>query len=355
MSRIHNFSAGPGVLPESVLHECQSAIWDFAGTGLGLLEMSHRSKPYEAVIASAAERLGRLLGVAGTHEILFLSGGASTQFFMVPMNLLGGRRATYLETGTWSTKAIKEARRFGTVDVPFRSFQRVPDAGEWGALPEGTAYLHYTANNTVVGSEFHHIPDVDVPLVVDASSNILSRPWDDARHALIYAGAQKNLGPAGVTIVAIRKDLLEACATDLPTMLRYPTHAGEGSMYNTPPTFPIYVVERVCAWIEAEGGLAAIGARNQAQADRLYAVIDDSGFYRGKVDAGSRSRMNVTFTTGDDARDTAFVQAANKAGLSGLKGHRSVGGLRASIYNACPDVSVDALIGFMREFERTHG
>jgi phosphoserine aminotransferase len=296
-----------------------------------------------------------LFDESNIDEILFLSGGASTQFFMVPMNLLKGGRATYLDTGTWSAKAVKEAKRFGSVDVPFKSWERVPEPGEWGDLPEGTAYLHYTANNTVVGSEFHHVPRSDAPLVVDASSNILSREWNDADHALIYAGAQKNLGPAGVTIVAIRKDLLAACATDAPTMLRYPTHAEGESMYNTPPTFPIFVVERVAAWIEAQGGLSAIGARNQAQADRLYAAIDRTGFYRGKVDRGSRSRMNVTFTTGDDTLDATFVKAATAADLSGLKGHRSVGGLRASIYNACPDAAVDALIDFMRDFEQRNG
>lgn len=355
MNRIHNFSAGPGVLPESVLEQCQQAIWEFGGTGLGLLEMSHRSKAFDAVIVAARERLARLLGVTDSHEVLFLSGGASTQFFMAPMNLLRGGRATYLETGTWSTKAIKEARRFGTVDVPFKAYDRVPEQGSWGPLPEGTVYLHYTSNNTVMGSEYPYIPTSQAPLVVDASSNMLSRPWDDHTHALIYAGAQKNLGPAGVTVVAIRKDLLESCDPDLPTMLSYRTHAAKDSMFNTPPTFPIFVVERVCAWIEEQGGLAAIGARNQAQSDKIYQVIDASGFYRGKVATDSRSRMNVTFTTGDDALDTNFHTTAAREGLSGLKGHRSVGGLRASIYNACPDAAVDALVAFMREFERTHG
>jgi len=355
MNRVHNFSAGPGVLPETVLHECQQALWEFGGTGLGLLEMSHRSKAFDAVIVAARERLARLLGVTDTHEVLFLTGGASTQFFMVPMNLLRGGRATYLETGTWSTKAIKEARRFGAVDVPFKSYDSVPAQGSWGPLPQDTVYLHYTSNNTVMGSEYGYIPQSSVPLVVDASSNMLSRPWSDHSHALIYAGAQKNLGPAGVTVVAIRKDLLEACASDLPTMLSYRTHASKDSMFNTPPTFPIFVVERVCAWIEGQGGLAAIGARNQAQSDKIYAVIDASDFYSGKVAVHSRSRMNITFTTGDDTLDTAFHTAATREGLSGLKGHRSVGGLRASVYNACPDAAVDALVAFMQEFERTRG
>lgn len=355
MTRVHNFSAGPGVLPESVLRECQEAIWSFSGSGLGLLETSHRSAPFDAVITSAVDRLGRLLGVADTHEILFLTGGASTQFYTVPMNLLRGRRATYLETGTWSTKAIKEARRFGQVDVAFSSTERVPDPGEWGELPDGTAYLHYTSNNTIMGTEYHHIPQANVPRVVDASSNILSRPWGDAEHDLIYAGAQKNLGPAGVTIVAIRRDLLESCDPELPTMLRYSTHVEKQSMFNTPPTFPIFVVERVCAWIEDQGGLAAIESRNAAKADKLYSLIDGSGFYQGKAARSSRSRMNVTFTTGDADLDTRFHKQAATEGLSGLKGHRSVGGLRASIYNACPTEAVDALADFMRSFERTHG
>jgi phosphoserine aminotransferase len=355
MSRIHNFSAGPGVLPESVVQECQEALWDFRGTGIGLMEMSHRSKPYEAVIASAAQRLARLLGVQDTHDVLFLSGGASTQFFMAPMNLLRGGRATYLDTGVWSAKAIKEAQRFGDIDVPFRSTERVPDQGEWGDLPEGTIYLHYTSNNTVVGSEYPYVPQATAPLVVDASSNILSRPWNGAAHAMIYAGAQKNLGPAGVTVVVIRKDLLETCDPNLPSMLKYGTHAGQDSMYNTPPTFPIFVVERVCAWIEDLGGLATIGARNDAQARRIYDVVDGSGFFRGKVARSSRSRMNITFTTGDDALDTRFHKEAETEGLSGLKGHRSVGGLRASVYNACPDTAVDALVSYMKAFEAKHG
>lgn len=355
MTRIHNFSAGPGILPESVLRASQEAIWELGDTGLGLLESSHRSAAFDRVISSARARLARLLGVTDTHEILFLTGGASAQFYMVPMNLLRGDRATYLETGTWSTKAIKEARRFGTVDVPFRSYDSVPDAGSWGPLPQGTAYLHYTANNTVMGSEFPYVPQADVPRVVDASSNMLSRPWADAEHAILYAGAQKNLGPAGVTVVAFRKDLLERCDPEIPTLLRYGTHVQKDSMFNTPPTFPIFVVELVCAWIEEQGGLERIGARNQAQADRIYGVIDGSGFYKGKVAVNSRSRMNITFTTGSDDLDTTFHKAAAAQGMSGLKGHRSVGGLRASIYNACPDAAIDALVDFMREFERTHG
>jgi phosphoserine aminotransferase len=358
MNRAFNFSAGPGILPEPVLREAQEALWNFHGTGLGLLEISHRSKAFEAVIASARERLARLLGVAGTHDVLLLQGGASTQFFQVPANLLRGQRATYLDTGRWASLAAAEAKRYGTVDVPFTSkgtgYDRVPEQGSWGQLPEGTAYLHYTSNNTVAGTEYDYIPDVDVPLVVDASSNILSRPMDMARHALIYAGAQKNLGPAGVTILVIRKDLYAAFDQNLPTMLRYEVQAQNDSMYNTPPTFAIFVVERVCAWIEEQGGLDVIASRNKAKADLLYHALDNSSLFRGKVQVGSRSRMNVTFTTGSDDRDAAFVKAANSAGLSELKGHKSVGGLRASIYNAQSLKAVQALVAFLADFEAKH-
>ncbi|MFK7927884.1 MAG: 3-phosphoserine/phosphohydroxythreonine transaminase [Myxococcota bacterium] len=355
MSRIHNFSAGPAVLPESVLQQAQQALWDFEGSGLGLLEISHRSKLFDAVVVSARERLARLLGVSDTHEILFLQGGASSQFYMVPMNLLQGGRATYLNTGRWSGNAIKEAERFGTVDVPYTAKDDVPADQAWGDLPSGTKYLHYTSNNTVAGSQFSYVPTADVPLIVDASSDILSRPSDAHRHALIYAGAQKNLGPSGLTVVAVRRDLVEHMNPNLPTMLSYRTHVDKQSMFNTPPTFPIFVVERVCAWIEDNGGLAAMGEANRAQASKVYGVIDGSDFWHGKVHPSSRSIMNPTFTTGDPEQDTRFWQSAAAEGLNGLKGHKSVGGLRASLYNALPDAAVDALVAFMHEFERTKG
>lgn len=355
MSRIHNFSAGPAVLPESVLRQAQEALWDFQGSGLGLLEISHRSALFDAVVVSARLRLARLLGVEGTHHILFLQGGASSQFFMVAMNLLRGGRATYLDTGRWSDKAIAEARRYGTVDVPFQSTEAVPDANTWGDLPEGTRYLHYTSNNTVAGSQYPYVPQADVPVIVDCSSDILARPSDAASHSLMFAGAQKNLGPSGLTVVALRNDLVEHCDPDLPTMLSYRTHVAKESMFNTPPTFAIYVVERVCAWIEDNGGLSAMGAKNQAQADQVYGAIDATDFWQGKVARASRSIMNPTFTTGDPDLDTRFWKAAAEVGLNGLKGHKSVGGLRASLYNALPDAAVDALVDFMREFERTHG
>jgi phosphoserine aminotransferase len=357
MSRVHNFSAGPGALPLPVLEDARTSLLDHEGSGLGILECSHRSPLFEEVLASAKARLRRLLGLSDDQSILFLHGGARTQFFMVPMNLLRGGRATYLDTGTWSHGAIAQAQRFGTVDVPFSSrptrYDHVPDTV--GPTPEGTVYLHYTSNNTVAGTEFASIPDADVPLVCDMSSNILSRPVDASRFHLIYAGAQKNMGPAGVTVVILKDEWLDRCDPDLPEMLRYGIHHSKDSMYNTPCTFGIYMIERVAAWLEDQGGVATIDARNQAQADRLYAQIDGTDFWQGLARGGSRSRMNVTFTTGDADLDLQFSRSAEKAGLSGLKGHRSVGGLRASIYNAQTDAAVEALVAFMADFEATHG
>lgn len=361
MTRVHNFSAGPAVLPESVLRQCQEALWELGDCGQGVLETSHRGKAFDAVLASARARMASLLGVSeDTHEVLFLHGGARTQFYMVPMNLLRGGRAAYLDTGTWAYQAAEEARRFGTVDVLYSArddgYTHVPQPDAVLELAEGTKYLHYTSNNTVAGTEYHHVPDAgDAWLVCDASSDFLSGPIDGDRFDILYGGAQKNLGPAGVTVVVIRRSLLEHCDTDLPMMCRYGIHVKKRSTYNTPPVFPIFVVERVLAWIEDEGGLSAIDARNQRQADAVYGAIDGSGFWKGKVRPDSRSRMNVTFTTGDDALDAAFVSEAAAAGLAGLKGHRSVGGLRASLYNAQTDAAVDALVGFMNDFEARRG
>lgn len=357
MSRIHNFSAGPAVLPVPVLEEAREALLDFNGSGIGIMECSHRTPLFEQVIDSARARLKRLLSLDDDQEVLFLQGGASSQFFMVPMNLLNGGRATYLDTGVWSKKAIAEAKRFGTVDVPFssaaRAYDRVPTQGEWGALPQGTAYLHYTSNNTVAGTQYHYVPETDVPLVCDVSSDIACRPVDGSRFALMYAGAQKNLGPSGVTVVVVRKSLLERCG-DVPTMLSYNTHVKDDSMYNTPNTWGIYIIDRVCAWVEDMGGPAVMASRNQAQAGKIYEAIDQSSLYRGLAEVTSRSLMNVTFTTGSADLDTAFCKAADDRGLSGLKGHRVVGGLRASIYNAQTDEAIDALVDFLAEFERTH-
>jgi len=356
MSRIHNFSAGPGVLPESVLRQAQTDLWDHNGSGVGIMECSHRSKQFDEVIESAKARLGRLLNLDDDQEVLFLHGGARTQFFMFPMNLLRGARATYLDTGTWSDGALIEAQRFGQVDVPFSSRSAVPASGEWGDLPEGTLYLHYTSNNTVAGTAFNYVPDSgDAWLVCDMSSDFLSRPIDGSKFDFIYAGAQKNVGPSGSTVVIMRRSLLERCDPDVPKMLQYGIHVAKGSMYNTPCTISIYVIEKVTAWLEENGGIEAMEARNIAQASKLYDVVDGTEFWQGKVDTASRSRMNPTFTTGDDALDTNFWQSAAKAGLSGLKGHRSVGGLRASMYNAQTDAAVDALVDYMKTFEQSHG
>ncbi len=359
--RIHNFSAGPGVLPEPVLRRAQADIWSHGEHGIGILECSHRSAQFEAVIHSARTRLRRLLRCGEDQEVLFLHGGARTQFFQLPMNLLRGGRAAYHLTGTWAVGAVEEARRFGTCDVLFDSsdtgWDRVPRPGEAPLPAPGTVYLHYTSNNTVAGSQYHHVPEVPEGtwLACDMSSDILSRPIDASRYGAIYAGAQKNAGPAGTTLVILRRDLLERCDPDLPRMLQYPLMAARGSMYNTPCTFAIYAVDQVCRWIEEQGGLDAMAERNRAQAERVYAVIDELPLYRGKVQPHSRSWMNITFTTGDDALDTRLWQAAAAEGLSGLKGHRSVGGLRASLYNAQTDAAVSDLVAFLRDFAERNG
>lgn len=357
MARIHNFSAGPAVLPLSVLEATREALLDLDGTGIGLAEMSHRSKPFEAIVADAKARLHRLLRLSDDQDVLFLHGGGNTQFFMVPMNLLRGGSAVYLDTGVWANKAVKEAQRFGTVHVPFSSkatgWDHVPAQGGWGEVDPSSVYFHYTSNNTVAGSEFSYVPEVPagVALVCDASSNILSRDVDGSRFDLIYAGAQKNLGPSGVTVVVIRRSLLERCDPNLPTMLRYGIHAENGSLYNTPCTIGIYMIREMCRWIDDQGGVAALEARNQARADRLYALVDGSSRFRALVRPGSRSNMNVTFTTGDADLDLKVVKAAEKVGISGIKGHRSVGGLRASMYNALPDDAVDAIVAFLTDVD----
>lgn len=357
MSRKYNFNAGPALLPEPVLREAQAALWDLDGSGIGLLECSHRTPLFERVLFSARDRIRRALGVGDDYDVLFLQGGARTQFYMVPMNLLRGGRATYLDTGVWAAGAAEEAQRFGRVDVPFsskgRGYTHVPRPGEWGDLPEGTVYLHYTSNNTVAGTEYDYIPDPQGALLVcDMSSDFLSRPVDANRFDLIYAGAQKNIGPSGVTVVVVRKSLFERCDTDIPQMCQYALESKNDSMFNTPNTFGIFVIERMLAWIESQGGLVEIGRHNRAKAARLYDAIDASSLFRGKVDPGSRSLMNVTFTTTDAALDLEFAKSAEAAGFVGLKGHRIMGGLRASLYNAQTDEAVEALVAFMNEFER---
>ena len=359
-NRIFNFSAGPAVLPPEVLQEAQQNLLALPGVGMSILEISHRSKPFEDILAGAEADLRALAGIPGNYKVLFLQGGASLQFSMVPMNLLpAGGSADYIVTGSWSQKAVKEARRVGTVKIAAtteaENFTRIPKQQEL-TLDPNAAYLHYTTNNTIFGTEYHEVPDAgNVPLVSDTSSDMFSRPIDVSKFALIYAGAQKNLAPAGATLVIIREDLLERTPSALPTMLQYPVHVENGSMYNTPPVFTIYVMRLVLAWLLKQGGLAAIEQKNIRKAGKLYGEIDRTGFYKGHAQKDSRSRMNITFRLPSEDLEKKFAKDATAAGLDGLKGHRSVGGLRASMYNAFPEEGADALVQFMQEFERKNG
>ncbi len=360
MSRVYNFSAGPAMLPEAVLQRARDEMMEWRDSGMSVMEMSHRGKAFGAIAEKAEADLRRLLAIPDDYRVLFLQGGASSQFAMVPLNLLRGRnRADYVNTGAWSKKAIAEARRYAEINLAASSeddgFHRAPPQSEWSLDPEA-AYVHYTPNETIGGVEFHWIPDTgDVPLVADMSSTILSRPVDVSRFGVIYAGAQKNVGPAGLTLVIVREDLIGHAREGTPTMFDYATHAKSGSMYNTPPTYAWYVAGLVFEWILEQGGLEAMARHNRTKAERLYAAIDGSDFYHNPVEPASRSWMNVPFTLADPALDATFLQEAEAAGLSTLKGHRSVGGMRASIYNAMPQAGVDALIAFMQDFERRHG
>ena len=358
--RIHNFSAGPAVLPVSVLEEIQRDLVSLPGVGMSILEISHRSAAFEAILAQAEADIRALAAIPSNYKVLFLQGGASLQFSMVPMNLLtSGATADYIDSGSWAEKAIKEAKRVGTVNVAAttkgENYSRVPRQDELKLTP-GAAYVHMTSNNTIEGTEYKELPGVgDVPLVSDTSSDMFSRPIDISRHALIYSGAQKNMGPAGVTVVIVRDDLLQRSSKSLPTMLNYAVHAENGSMYNTPPAFAVYALGLVMKWLIANGGLAAIAKTNERKAAKLYSEIDRTGFYRGTADKSCRSLMNVTFRLATEELEKQFIKESNAAGLDGLKGHRSVGGMRASIYNAFPEDGVDALVSFMRDFERTRG
>jgi|OpeIllAssembly_1097287.scaffolds.fasta_scaffold07089_4 phosphoserine aminotransferase len=358
--RIFNFAAGPAVMPLSVLEEAQRDLLALPGVGMSVLEISHRSKTFEAIIQQAEADVRELAGIPPDYHVLFLQGGASLQFSMVPMNLLpAGATADYVVTGAWGQKAVKEAKKVGTVNVAATTeadnFTRLPAAGEV-KLTAGAAYVHYTSNETIHGVEWKTDAVFgDAPVVCDTSSNMFSKPLDISKYALIYAGAQKNLGPSGVTLVIVRDDLLARSPQTLATMLNYNTHTKEKSLYNTPPTFGVYLVGLVMKWIKGLGGLSAIGAINGRKAARLYAEIDRTGFYRGHAAKECRSNMNVTFRLPSEELEAEFVKQAKAAGLDGLKGHRSVGGLRASIYNAFPEEGVDALVALMREFERTKG
>ena len=358
--RIYNFSAGPAVLPLEVLEEVQQNLLALPGVGMSVLEISHRSKPFDEIILGAEADIRKLAGISDDYHVLFLQGGASLQFSMVPLNLLpAGGKADYVITGVWSQKALKEAKRVGTANIAAtaepENFDRIPRQEDLKLDPDA-AYVHFTTNNTIHGTEWKYDPATGaVPLVADASSDILSRPIDVGKYALIYAGAQKNLAPAGVTLVIIRKDMLERSPKDLHTMLNYNTHAKERSLYNTPPVFAIYVMRLVLKWLVEQGGLEVVQQRNEEKAKILYDAIDSSQFYRGHAQPDSRSLMNVTFRLPSEELEKQFVSEATKSGLDGLKGHRSVGGIRASIYNAFPKQGVEALAAFMKEFERTRG
>lgn len=353
--RKHNFNAGPAALPLSVLETVRDNLLDHEGLGLSILEMSHRTPPFEALIAKAAETIGALYGMPDTHEVLFLQGGASLQFAMVPYNL--GEGGAYVDTGTWASKAFAEARTIGAAHQVWsdekNGYRRVPGADEALDVPGAAPYLHYTTNNTIYGTQYHHLPRTDAPLVADMSSDFLSRPVDVARHDLIYAGAQKNAGPAGVTIVIAHKSKTRGYAgrAETPKILRYQTQAENDSMYNTPNTFGIYVAGLVAEWVAAEGGLKAMAEQAAAKAKALYDLIDDHPLYSGHAEPGSRSLMNVTFRLQNAAQEKALLAAAEARGIIGLKGHRSVGGLRASIYNAVPMRSVEALVALMKDFK----
>ena len=359
-TRIHNFSAGPAVLPVKVLEQVQRDLLSLPGVGMSVLEISHRSPAFDEIIEGCEADLRKLANIPGNYKVLFLQGGASLQFSMVPMNLLpAGGSADYIVTGVWAEKAVKEAKRVGTVKVAgstaAEKFTRVPRQDEL-ALDPNAAYVHLTTNNTIYGTQWREIPDTgNVPLVADTSSDMYSRPIDVSKYGLIYAGAQKNLAPAGLTLVIVREDLLARTPATLPTMLQYPVHVENKSMYNTPPVFPIYVMRLVLGWLLEQGGLAAVEQVNERKARKIYAEIDRTGFYRGHATPDSRSRMNITFRLPSEELEKKFAKEATAEGLDGLKGHRSVGGMRASIYNAFPEPGVDALVQFMQEFERKNG
>lgn len=359
MTHIYNFSAGPAVLPKEVLLQAQDEMLDWHGSGMSVMEMSHRGKEFLQIAHEAEADLRELLAIPAGYKVLFLQGGAHSQFAMIPLNLLHGRTsADYINTGIWSEKAIAEAGRFCDVNVAAssadRNFTYAPAQGEWRLNPDA-AYVHYTSNETIGGVEMFWTPETgDVPLVADMSSHILSRPVDVSRYGLIYAGAQKNIGPAGLTIVIVREDLIGKARAVTPTMLDYKTHADNDSMYNTPPTYGIYIAGLVFKWLKARGGLAEMEKTNILKAAVLYDYLDASDFYHSPIAVENRSRMNVPFTLKDPALDAAFLQQAGERGLLQLKGHKLVGGMRASIYNAMPVEGVQALVAFMREFERAN-
>jgi phosphoserine aminotransferase len=361
MSKKYNFNAGPAALPLSALEKAQAELLDFHGAGMSVMEMSHRSKDYEAVHNQAIGLLKELLSIPEDYDVLLLQGGASTQFAMVPLNFLpAGKKAGYVLTGSWAEKAYAEAKPLGEVyeaaSTKDGNYSRIPQIGELKYSPD-SAYLHITSNNTIFGTQWQEFPDTGkVPLIADMSSDIMSKPFDVSKFSLIYAGAQKNLGPSGVTVVILRRDLLATANPKIPTMLRYGTHAKDNSLYNTPPTFGIYMMGLVLAWVKEQGGLAGVYANNKKKAALIYDAIDASkGFYTGHAAADSRSLMNITFRVANEELEKKFLDEVKKAGFVGLNGHRSVGGCRASAYNAVPLEACQALRDFMLKFQRENG
>ncbi|MEX2475425.1 3-phosphoserine/phosphohydroxythreonine transaminase [Marinobacter sp.] len=360
MSRAYNFCAGPATLPESVLQQARDEMLDWRGTGMSVMEMSHRSDEFVEIAETAEKDLRELAGVSDDYAVLFMQGGASSQFSTIPLNLLGDKSsADYINTGIWSKKAIAEASRYGDINVAGSSeadgFTTIPDQSAWTTRRDA-AYLHYTPNETIGGLEFDFIPDSgDVPLVADLSSTMLSRPLDVSKFGLIYAGAQKNIGPSGLVVVIIRKDLLGKARRETPTMMNYQVIADNASMYNTPATYSWYLAGLVFKWLKAQGGVTAMGETNLRKARKLYDFIDTNDFYANPIDPRFRSWMNVPFTLGDDGLNNEFLKGADARGLLNLKGHRSVGGMRASLYNAMPEAGVDTLMAYMAEFARERG
>ena len=351
--KVHNFFAGPAILPQEVINQAAKAMINFDGMNLSILEISHRSKQFEAVLNKAVSLVKELLELSDDYEVLFLSGGASSQFYFTAMNLLDdGETASYLDTGAWSTKAIVEAKKFGNVEVlassKDKNFNYIPKNY---SIPANSKYLHLTSNNTIYGTQLHNLPDTDLPIVSDMSSDIFSRPIDSSRYGVIYCGAQKNMGPAGTTLVIVNKNMLGKVKRDIPTMLNYETHIKKNSSFNTPPVYAIYVSMLTLQWVKDNGGVAAMAKRNQAKADLLYGEIDRNPLFVGSAAKEDRSLMNVTFLLKDPEMNDAFLEACTAANCVGVKGHRSVGGFRASIYNAMPIESVQVLVDVMKKFE----
>lgn len=359
MARIYNFNAGPAALPLGVLEKAQAEMLDYAGSGMSVMEMSHRSKEFQAVVDTAEAKVRQLMGVSDDYSVLFLQGGASLQFAAIPMNLRGeGQTADYVDTGSWASKAIKEGKIGGSVNVAWsgkeQSYVRAPKQADLKLTP-GAAYVHICSNETIGGIRYAEFPTTESPLIADMSSEIMSRVIDVNKFGMIYAGAQKNIGPSGLALVIINKELIDRTPDTVPIFLRYKTHADEGSLYNTPNTWGIYFLKMVMEWMESLGGIAAIQKINEAKAASLYSLIDSSDFWRSPVDKESRSIMNVVWRLPSEELEETFISEAKKAGMIGLKGHRSVGGIRASIYNAVPREAVDALVAFMKEFEKKNG